>query len=204
MISERHVNVPGRPRRRRARLAGLVIAMIAAGLWPPGSATAATTALTVRYACPGGQSLAVQLTGRMPTGIVVGKPTPAVVVTAVTAISAFDTALLRARGVSSIDGSADVAAVVVAPDGTADTTLRLAVSPTRVPASGQMTFHPSGALPHLTFHRPGHAAVDVGTSLNVTVTVRSAGGKPIVNSGHFSCTLDGGQQTEILSFTVGR
>lgn len=206
MNSEPHVNVPGRRWRRRARLVGLVIAMTAAsaGLWPPGSATAAVTAVTVRYACPGGQSLAVQIAARMPPGAVVGKPIPAVTVTATASISTIDTALLRAGGVSSIDGSADAAAVVVAPDRTADTTLHLVVSPTRVPSSGQMAFHAAGALPRLTFHRSGHAAVDVGTSLNVTATLRNAGGKPIVNSGHFSCTLDGGQHTEILSFTIGR
>lgn len=202
MVSEAHVKVPS----RRARLAGLVIAVVAAsvGLWPPGVATAAATAVTVRYACPGDQSLDVQMAGRMPPGVVVGKPTPAAKVTATTAISAFDTGLLRAGGVSSIEGSADAAAVVVAPDRNAGTTVHLVVSPTRVPASGQMTFHAAGALPRLTFHRSGHAAIDVGTSLNVTVTLRNASGKPIVNSAHFACTLAGGQRTEILSFTINR
>jgi hypothetical protein len=185
-------------------LGALVIAMVAASgaLWQPGLAIAAMPGVTVHYTCAAGLSLTVQVVGNMPPGIVVGKPTPAVVVKATATVNAVDTALIRAGGVSSIEGSGDMAAVVVAPDGTHDTTLHLVMSPTHVPTSGQMTFHAAGQLPRLVFHRPGRAVADIGTKLDLTLTLRKANGNPIVKSVGMPCSLNTGQHTEMFSFDI--
>jgi hypothetical protein len=205
MVGEPQAGIPsGRcgHRARRGRWGGVAIVVVAGwGLWQPGSA-AATAGVTLHYTCTAGVSMTAQVTWHLPPEIVVGKSNPAVGITAAATISATRTALLGIVGVASIDGSGGAAAVAVAPEGPVDTALHLVVSPTPVPASGPMTFHAAGTLSDPVFREPGHAVVDVGPALDLTLTPRDANGSPVVGPAAVSCTLNRGQDPKLFSFEI--
>ncbi len=187
----------------RARLGTAAIAAVVLGtLWQsvPSAASSATT--TLQYTCAAGLPVTAQLIWNPPPEIVVGKTVSAITVTVLATIDAADARLLGAVGVTGIDGSGDAAGVVVAPEGTVGAGLHLVVSPTRVPASGPMTFHATGTLTGLLFRQPGHAVVDVGTALDLRMTARDADGNPIDGTAAVSCTLNSDQGREVLAFDI--
>lgn len=186
--------------RRSTGAAAVVVAVC--GLWSPGLAVAATAGVTLQYTCTVGAPMTAQVRWSMPPEIVVGTPTPAVTVTATATISAADAELFGLVGVASVDGSGDTAGAVLAPEGTINAALHLVVPPTPVPTSGPMTFRVAGTTPSLVFHQPGHAVVDVGTALDLTLTARDAKGNPIEGPTSVSCALDPGQNPEVSSFDI--
>lgn len=191
-------------RGRRGWWGGVAVAVVMAGwgLWQPAPAAAVTAGVTLQYTCPFSQPLTAQMVWTMPAAIVVGKPVPAVTVTAAATISAADAQLLGAAGVASVDGSGDTTGVVVAPEGSIDTALHLIVSPTPVPASGPMTFHAAGTTDSMVFRQPGHAVVDVGSTLDLALIPRDATGNPLGGPVSLSCTLNPGQNPEVSSFDI--
>lgn len=194
-----------RGRAWRSRWSDIAIAVVVAGWcwWQPGlAAGTAMAGVTLQYTCTVGAPMTARATWHLPTRIVVGRPTPAVRLTVAATISAANTAVFGFAGVASIDGRGDAAAAVAAPQGTVDTALHLIVPRTPVPVSGAMTFHAAGTLAIPVFRQPGHAVVDVGTTLDLTLTPRDANGSPMVGAIAEPCTLNSGQDRELFSFGI--
>lgn len=92
---------------------------------------------------------------------------------------------------------------MVAPGGNIPVAARLTVPRTRVPASGPLTVHATGATPGLSFHRPGHATITFDNHLDLHFTPRDASGNPTAaGKVDFSCTVDPGQSTVVYSFDI--
>lgn len=196
------MGTPGGRRGRRAR-GGVAIAVVVAGcgLWQPGLAAAA--GVTLRYGCEVGVPMSAHVMWHLPPRVTVGRPTPAVRITATATVSTFDPVVFGFAGVTNIDGTGDAAGAIVAPGGTVDTTLHLTVAPTPVPASGPMTFHAAGTLSIPVFRQPGRAVVDVGTALDLTLTPRNANGNQVFNPLVVPCTLNPAQDPQLFSFDIG-
>ncbi len=196
----------GSPKIRVLRMATAVALVGSMALFGAGAAAAAPAPLTLRYTCSfpliGDQSVTASVARGTSDTRVVGQATPRPPVNASATISSAVRQALGLAGATTVEGTADAATVVVAPQGDITDTVPLNVPVTGVPASGSMTFQASGTLPSHVFSRPGNAKITVG-GLILHLTPRNAsGGLTMLRTFDTSCELDPGQNTVLASFEI--
>ncbi|MDF2270783.1 hypothetical protein P2Q00_35945 [Streptomyces coacervatus] len=133
-----------------------------------------------------------------PAAIGVGQVSPQLKVDATATVGHKVTDSLKLIHAETVEGTADVHAVVAAPGGDITKTVTLTVARTRVPDSGPLTVHAVGVLPPLVFGEPGAASIVVG---GIDMHFRSPTATPI-NSMNGPCDLNSGQDGVLARFTV--
>lgn len=184
-------------------LLGVVVMVVLSG--GPAAAMSATP-LALRYTCSfpmiGNQSVMTTIVWKGADSHPAGQATAPVPVDVTATIGDFVTQPLRVVGASTVEGEADAAAVVVAPDGNTGVTTTLTVSRTAVPASGPMTFAARGTARSMVFNRPGDARITVGR-LALRMNPRNTDGEPtILGVVDAPCELDPGQDGLLASFRI--
>ncbi|WP_411089949.1 DUF6801 domain-containing protein [Streptomyces sp. 061-3] len=173
------------------------------GLFGVGSAAADPT---LRYTCPypliGDQPMTASVVWNTPHTHVVGRATPRSPVNTSATVSSTVTQSLRLAGATTVEGTADVTAVVTSPQGDIPILLPLKVPVTDVPDSGSLTVKASGTLPSLVFRRPGAGKVIVG-GIALHITPRDASGdETALGKVDSSCDLNSGQDGVLASFKI--
>ncbi|MCD9875163.1 hypothetical protein LJ657_16090 [Streptomyces sp. NR30] len=136
---------------------------------------------------------------------VVGRATPRLPVDTKAMGGADVTRALRFIGATTVEGTADVHAVVAAP-GVRDipVTVTLDVPRTAVPDSGPLTVPASGTIPSLTFRQPGPGKITIG-AIDLHIVPRDANGdETIAHKVDASCGLSDGQDGVLATFEVVR
>ncbi|BBC35362.1 hypothetical protein SGFS_066560 [Streptomyces graminofaciens] len=178
------------------------------GLFGAGSASADPAPRSLRYTCPfpliGDQPMTASVVWNASDTHVVGKATPRMPIDTTAKVGADVTNTLRVVGARTVEGTADVHAVVAAPEGRIPVKVTLRVPRTAVPESGPLTVPANGTIPSLTFRRPGPAKIVVG-AIDLHLTPRDGDGdETLAGKVDTSCDLNGGQDGVLASFTVVR
>ncbi len=200
---------PGRERLPRIRILGMVAAVALVGSvggFGAGPAAADSAPLMLRYTCSfpliGSQPMTASIVWNASDTHVVGQATPRLPVNASATIGLTVRQGLNLVGATSVEGTADATAVVVAPQGDISVTEPLNVPVTGVPTSGSLTVRASGTMPSLVFSRPGNAKITVG-GLTLHFTPRDgSGGTTVVGEVNAPCTLNPGQNDVLASFQI--
>jgi hypothetical protein len=195
------------PKTRILRMLAAAALVGSMAVFGAGAAAAAPAPLTLQYTCSfpliGDQPMTASVVRNASDPRVVGQATPRLPVNASATISSTVRQALALVGATTVEGTADAAAVVVAPQGDISDTVPLNVPVTDVPASGSMTFQASGTLPLPVFGRPGNAKITVGGRLTLHFTPRNAsGGLTMLGKVNTSCELDPGQNNVLASFQI--
>lgn len=196
------------PARIAARVVLVAVTVAGAvGMGCAGSSVAGPAGTTLRYQCSMPlfpvQPMTVRLTWNAPKSVPVGQKTPIVPFTAVATMGAAVTQGLDVINAATVEGSADASGDVAAPDGNTNVRVPLTVPKTDVPPDGPITVVASGITPELTFHRPGHATITVGSEFAVHLIPKTAdGGTTLLGPVDASCTLNPGQDTRLTSFDI--
>ncbi|OLR92104.1 DUF6801 domain-containing protein [Actinokineospora bangkokensis] len=188
---------------------GVTGVVIAGLLLSAGSSAAETVQVdkTLTYSCPfpliGIQKLTVQIKTTVETPANEGGELKAGDFTATVTVPETATQGLVLVGAKTVEGTGSAGITLV----NAGTTLPisipdLAVAKTDVPASGTFTVSATGKVP-TAFPKQGPTSVSIG-NFSTTLTPKTAAGAE-TGLGTFTsdCTLDPGQDTKILDFTVG-
>ncbi|MEV0278743.1 DUF6801 domain-containing protein [Streptomyces sp. NPDC050610] len=183
-----------------AALAGLVT------VFGAGFAAAEPTPRSLHYTCPfqviGDEPMTASVVWNAPHTHVVGRSTPRLPIDTAATVGARVTSALRFVGSATVEGTADVHAVVAAPEGEIPVTVTLKVAKTAVPKSGPLTVPAGGTIPSLVFHRPGPARIVVG-AINLHLTPRNANGdRTWAGKVDTSCALDNGQGGILAAFKI--
>jgi hypothetical protein len=144
------------------------------------AAAASPKRVTVHLVCAfpwlGNQDMTAAFDWEAPDSLAVGQQSPRFPVAVQAVVGSAVPQSLGALGASAVDGSANVAITVTAPQGDIPVDMKLAVPKTTVPGSGTMQVDAAGTAPILTFATPGTARVTVsGVSLHLTP--RDSGGR---------------------------
>jgi hypothetical protein len=170
-----------------------------------GTAAADTAAITQQYNCDfpspaGRQSVTLRLDSAIPTTAVVGKPTPAFPLTADAPVHGGIAAALHFFGISSVEGTVDAKAVVVAPEGDIDRDVLFTVPRTTI-GWGSSDVKGTGTAPQVVLNKSGTAKITV-RQLTLHLTTRNANGG-VTSPGEFTtpCTLSDGNDV-VTSFDI--
>ncbi|MER6011374.1 DUF6801 domain-containing protein [Streptomyces bluensis] len=178
------------------------------GLLGAGSATADPAPRTLTYTCSfpliGGQRMTASVVWTAPDTHVVGQATSRSPVSASATVGSDVTRILRFAGAATVEGTADVSAVVAAPQGDIPVDVRLKVPRSKVPGSGPLTVPAKGTLPSLVFSRPGPAKIFVGEIDLHLVPRDTDGDETRAGTVDAPCDLDSGQDGFLAPFTVER
>jgi len=179
---------------------------VGAGVVGAGSAAAEPDSLTVTYSCSfpliGTQSVMMRITADIPGTIAVGASTPRFAVHAVaTVVNQFAVPGLGLIGVTTVQGTADAAAEVTAPQGSIPVAAVFDLARTKIPSSGLLTLVSSTTVPSLTFDRAGPARLTVG-GLTLHLAPKNASGDLIPGNITVPCTLNSGQGNVLSSFEI--
>ncbi len=171
-----------------------------------GSAAAEPDSLTVTYSCSfpliGPQSVMMKITADIPGTIAVGASTPRFAVHAVaTVVNQFAVPGLGLIGVTTVQGTADAAAEVTAPQGSIPVAAVFDLAKTKIPSSGLLTLASSATVPSLTFDRAGPARLTVG-GLTLHLAPKNASGDLVPGNITVPCTLNSGQSNVLSSFEI--
>ncbi|MET7474975.1 DUF6801 domain-containing protein [Streptomyces sp. NPDC005648] len=189
-------------RRRIAACVTAVALLASTVLLGAGVATAAPAPVSYRFTCGfpviGGQPMTATVVWPAPATLAVGELSPQARIDAKAVVGHKVTDSLKLVHADTVEGTADVHTVVAAPQGDTDRTVTLTVARTRVPDSGPLTVHATGALPPLVFGEPGAARIVVD---RVDLHFTGRGSVPI-GSMNGPCELDSGQDGLLARLTV--
>ncbi|WP_406348968.1 hypothetical protein OHB10_21930 [Streptomyces sp. NBC_01597] len=176
-----------------------------AGFLGAGSATAAPAPRSLTYSCAfpfiGDKPMKASVTWTAARTYVAGRAAPRSPVDAPAAVGGNVSQSLRMVGAATVEGSADVHAVVAAPGGDIPVTLTFDVPRTAIPQSGPLSVDASGSLPSLTFARAGRAKLVFG-GIDLHLTPRDSGGGTPVGRIDAPCHLNSGQDGVVGTFTI--
>lgn len=178
------------------------------GFFGAGSAVADPAPRTLRYTCSfpliGEESMSASVLWTASDTHVVDQATSRSPVNASAAVGSHVTRVLRFAGADTIEGTADVSAVVAAPQGDIPITMRLKVPRSDLPESGSLTVPAKGVLPSLVFSLPGPAKILVG-EIDLRLVPRDADGdETLAGKVDAPCDLNSGQDGFLASFTIVR
>ncbi|KPI28865.1 hypothetical protein OK074_6847 [Actinobacteria bacterium OK074] len=181
-------------------------ALVLVGGTGAGVAVAAPAPVTLQYTCAlpiiPDQPMTGSVVWTASDTHVVGRPTPRLPVTASARVGSLIPQTLRAIGATTISGTADVSAVVTAPQGDIEVTVPLTVPETDLPSSGDLTVRASGVIPSFVFTKAGRAKIHVG-GIALHITPREADGdETFLGKVDTSCTVNSGQNTVLSSFRI--
>ncbi|MFC4606255.1 DUF6801 domain-containing protein [Streptomyces maoxianensis] len=177
-----------------------------AGFFGAGSATADPAPRTFSYTCAfpliGDEPMTASVVWTASHTHVVGQATPRSPVNTTATVGENVTGSLRLIGARTVEGTADVHAVVAAPEGDIPKTVTLEVPKTDIPESGPLIVRASGTLPSLTFHETGSAKIVIG-DIDLHLTPRdSDGDETMVGEVNAPCDLNSGQDGVLATFTI--
>jgi hypothetical protein len=155
--------------------------------------------IALHYSCPlpivGGTDLAATFT--WPSGLrtaTVGTPTPSLPVEVAAAFASAARTLVSSASIKWIEGTANVSAEIMAPQGDISENVQLTVPRTNVSTgSGPLTVPASGPIPSVLLTQPGQAKVVVGAMVIHLATLTASGAPSFLGNISTSCTLDSGQ-----------
>lgn len=186
-------------------LAATVAAGAAAGVLGAETAAAQPVSLTLRYACAfpyiGSQDITASISMDVPQDHTVGEPSHRLAIHAEATVGSGLTFGLAALGVRSVDGTLRAKTRVTAPEGDLGITVPLTVARTSIPSSGSLRIPAGGTAPPVTFTEAGPAEIVVG-DFAVHLVPRDADGHPTLQELDVPCTVRGGQDTVLTSFTI--
>ncbi|WP_329219446.1 hypothetical protein OG352_23155 [Streptomyces sp. NBC_01485] len=191
----------------RAALRGWTAALVGlVTVFGAGFAVADPAPRSLHYTCPfpliGDQPMTASVVWNASDTHVVGRATPGLPINTKATVGADVTRSLRFVGATTVEGTADVHAVVAAPEGDIPVTMTLRVAKTAVPESGPLTVPASGTIPSLVFHRPGPAKIVVG-AIDLHLTPRDGNGdETLAGKVDTSCDLNNGQDGVLATFEV--
>ncbi|MFI7102573.1 DUF6801 domain-containing protein [Streptomyces sp. NPDC050161] len=176
------------------------------GMSGAGSAVSEAAPRTFHYTCSyrliGDHPMAASVVWNAPHTHVVGRATPRSPINTAATVSSAVTQALRLAGAATVDGIADVSAVVASPQGDIPMSMRLKVPVTKVPGSGALTVKASGTLPSLVFRKPGEGKVIVG-GIAMHITPRDASGdETALGKVDSTCALNSGQDGVLAAFKI--
>lgn len=204
---------PGSGLRRRTAIRVLRVVTAATlvgsgGFLGAGSAVADPAPRTLKYTCSfpliGGERMTASVVWTAPDTHVVGQATSRSPVRASATVGSNVTRILRFAGAATVEGTADVSAVVAAPQGDIPVDMRLKVPRSEVPGSGPLTVPAIGTLPSLVFSEPGPAKIFVGEIDLHLVPRGTDGDETRAGKVDAPCDLDSGQDGFLAPFTVER
>ncbi|MFC0438642.1 DUF6801 domain-containing protein [Kutzneria buriramensis] len=192
-----------------SRLCAVAGVALALGSVPFAAAAAGTpVAKTLAFTCPfpliGNQTLSVRIQAVMTVPSAVGGDLVTSDFTATATVPPTATQGLALVGAATIAGTAQAGVTLNEAGTPLDITIPgLTIPSTPVPASGSFDTVASGPVPTATITRAGATTVTVG-GFSTTLTPKKADGSP-TGLGTFTsdCTLNPGQDAQLISFTVG-
>ena len=204
----------GYVRHIRARGTAVVVGLAVTGavgvglavIWGAGSVGASTMSrhsVSVHYQCPlpfiGNYQINAVVSWVQPEMVTVGEPLPTIPVSVTVPVQSANT---QAAGIESIEVSAVVSTVVIAPQGNIDASVSLTTPTAYEPESGIVYVVLSGNYPSLGFTRPGIAKVTVGRA-TIHITPRYGNGSTTyLGTITRTCTLSPGQSGLVMSFPI--
>ncbi|MFJ9585686.1 DUF6801 domain-containing protein [Streptomyces acidicola] len=176
------------------------------GLSGAGSAVADPAQRTLKYTCSfpliGNEPMTGSVAWTAPDRYVVDQATPRSPISTSATVGPNITRALRFAGADTVEGRADVSAVVAAPQGDIPVEMPLKVPRTDLPESGPLTVPAHGTLPSLVPSRPGRAKVLVG-KIDLHLVLRgSDGDESRAGKIDAPCDLNSGQDGFLASVTI--
>jgi hypothetical protein len=191
----------------RAALHGWTAALVGlVTVFGAGFAVADPAPRSLHYTCPfpwiGDQPMTASVVWNASDTHVVGQATPRLPINTAATVGTDVTRSLRFVGATTVEGMADVHAVIAAPERDIPVTVKLKVAKTAVPESGPLTVPASGIIPSFVFHRPGPAKIVVG-AIDLHLTPRDANGdQTLARKVDTSCDLNNDQDGVLVTFEV--
>ncbi|MEV3929335.1 MULTISPECIES: DUF6801 domain-containing protein [unclassified Streptomyces] len=186
-------------------LAATLAAGVAAGVLGAETSAAQPVSLTLRYACAfpyiGSQDITASISMDVPQDHTVGEPSHRLAIHAEATVGSGLTRGLAVLGVHSIDGTLRARTRVTAPEGDLGFTVPLTVDRTGIPSSGSLRIPADGVAPAVTFAEDGRAEIVVG-DFAAHLVPRDADGDPTLQELDVPCTVRGGQEAVLTSFTI--
>jgi hypothetical protein len=171
-------------------------------------AVAAQVPISLQYSCKlpyiGGQSLTA--TFAWPSALnkaTVGTRTPRLPVQVAATVGSAARTLVSIARIRWIEGTAQVDAIVMAPQGNISEKVKLAIPRTDVSTgSGPLTVPASGLTPSVLPSQTGHAKVIIQSVAIHLTTLTASGALSSLGDLSFRCTLDSGQTGVVASLRI--
>ena len=188
-------------------IAALLAAGCALGLTASG-AMAGQVPIILQYSCQlplvGGTALTATFV--WPSGLqaaTAGTRTPSLPVEVTATVASAARTVVSFAGIQWIEGTADVSAEIIAPQGDISENVKLTVPRTNVSTgSGPLTVPASGPIPPVLLSQAGQAKVVVGAVVIHLATLTASGTPSILGNISLSCTLDPGQTGVVSSVQI--
>lgn len=188
-------------------IAALLATGCALGLTASGAA-ASQVPVVLQYSCQfplvGEQPLTTTFV--WPSGlrtVTVGTRNPSLPVEATTTVASAVRTVVTFAGIEWIEGTADVTAEIIAPQGTISKQMKLTVPRTNVwTGSGPLTAPASGRIPSVLLSQTGQAKVVVGAVVIHLTTLTASGTPSVLGNISVPCTLDPGQTGVVSSVRI--
>jgi hypothetical protein len=164
--------------------------------------------VVLQYSCQlpivGGTSLAATVV--WPSALqtaTVGTRTPSLPVEVAATVGSAARTIVSFYGIEWIEGTADVSAEIIAPQGDISETVALTVPRTNVSTgSGPLAVPASGPIPSVLLSQTGQAKVVVGAVVIDLATLTASGAPSLLGNLSLSCTLDPGQTGLVSSVQI--
>jgi hypothetical protein len=188
-------------------IAALLAAGSALGLMASG-AVAGQVPVILQYSCKlpvvGGTALTASFV--WPSGLqtaMVGTRTPSLPVAVTATVASAARTVVSFAGIEWIEGTADVSADIIAPQGDISEKVKLSVPRTNVSTgSGPLTVPASGRIPSVLLSQTGQATVVVGAVVIHLATLTASGTLSVLGNISVSCALDSGQSGLVSSVQI--
>lgn len=191
----------------RCGLAALLAAGCALGL-TVGSAMADQMPITLQYSCRLPVVARTSLTAKFawPSGLLTTTAdtrTPSLPVEVAGTVGSAARTVVTFAGIKWIEGTADVRAEIIAPQGEISEKMKLIVPRTDVSTgSGPLTVPASGPIPSVLLSQPGQAKVVVRSVVIHLATLTASGALSELGNISLPCTLDAGQTGVVSSLRI--
>lgn len=190
---------------------GGIATLLAAGsalIFTASGATAGQVPVTLQYSCQlpivGGTALTATFV--WPSGLqtaTAGTRTPSLPVEVAATVASAARTVVSFAGIEWIEGTADVSAEIMAPQGDISESVELTVPRTNVSTgSGPLTVPASGPIPSVLLSQAGQAKVVVKALVIHLATLTVSGTPSILGNLSLSCTLDPGQTGLVTSVQI--
>jgi hypothetical protein len=187
--------------------AALLMTGCALGLTASGAA-AGQVPIVLQYSCQlplvGGQSLTTTFV--WPSGLqtaTVDTRTRSLPVAVTGTVASAARIVVSFASIEWIEGTADVSAEILAPQGDISENVKLTVPRTNVSTgSGPLTVPASGLIPSVLLSQTGQAKVIVGTVVIHLATLTASGALSVLGNINVSCTLEPGQTGVVASLQI--